>query len=148
MKNKSNKESPLDKINKQDMFGVPDNYFKDLPDIILRNTEKEISTEVKKLHYRERFRPALLVAASVLGLIIITYTGQKFLRAEKESNLISSLDAIEYIDFYSQDFGEELLLENINMDFLDSDPEINETDKIIEYLIENGIDDLTLYNEL
>jgi len=147
MKKKSSTESNLNQ-NSQNMFGVPDTYFKDLPDRILKSTETRISGEVRIIHSWERFRPALLVAASVLGFIIITYTGQKLFRAEKESNLISRLDAIEYIDFYSQEFGEELLLGNIDTDFYEDDMTINDTDEIIEYLIQEGIDDLTLYNEL
>ena len=148
MKNKSNTESPLDQANKQDMFGVPESYFRDLPGRILETVEIEIPDEVKSVRAWDRFKPVLLIAASVLGFIMITYTGQKLLRAEKESNLFSSLDVIEYIDYYSHEFGEELLLDNINMDVLESDLVKNETDEIIEYLIQEGIEELTIYNEL
>lgn len=148
MNNKSKIKSPVDLINKQDMFAVPENYFQDLPGRIFEKLETKISGEVKMISTWERIKPALLVAAAVIGFMIITYAGQKLLRTEKESNLISSLDAIEYIDYYSQEFGEELLLENIDMVLFADDSKINETDEIIEYLILEGIDELKLYNEL
>ncbi len=148
MKKKSKIESLPNQTNKQDMFGVPESYFSDLPGRILETIEAKIPGEEKSVRTWDRFKPALLVAASILGFLIITYTGQKLLRAEKESNLISSLDVIEYIDYYSLEFGEELLLNNIDMDVLDSDLAKNETDEIIEYLLQEGIEELTIYNEL
>lgn len=148
MQKKLKIESLPDKTNKQDVFGVPKNYFRDLSGRIIKSVDATISNEVKSVSAWDRFKPALLVAASVLGFVIITYTGQKLLRAEKESNLISSLDAIEYIDYYSHEFGEELLFDNIYMDVLESDLATNETDEIIAYLIQEGIEELTIYNEL
>jgi len=148
MTKKSKIESQPNQTNEQDMFGVPESYFRDLPGRVLETIEAKIPGEDKSVRAWDRFKPALLVAAAVLGFIILTYTGQKLFRAEKESNLISSLDAIEYIDYYSHEFGEELLLNNIDLDELGSDLVKNETDEIIEYLVQEGIDEFTLYNEL
>lgn len=147
-KKSKNTESLPDQASKQNMFDVPENYFQDLPGRILEAVETKIHGKDKSAGAWDRFKPAFLIAASVLGFMIISYTGLKLLRAEKESDFISSLDAIEYVGFYSHEFEEDLLLENIDMDETGTVLVLNETDEIIEYLIQEGIDDLTLYNEL
>jgi hypothetical protein len=138
--------SELDKVNKDEMFQVPRNYFKDLPGRIMKSVEADEESSAMLKNSWLRIRPVFLIAASVIGFIFISFVGIKFLLGDRKINTISNNEAIEYVDFYASDFDETLLIESID-ELEDLNQEISvQSEIIIDYLINEGIDDLTLYN--
>ena len=60
-------------IPEKNPFKVPDNYFEEVNRKIISATVG-IEQETKRISMYNRFRPYLLIAASVTGLILITYS--------------------------------------------------------------------------
>ena len=138
----------LQNLKKDDIFNVPKDYFNTLPDRVTDSIKvNEISN--KRLEFKSRkFLPALLIAASILGFLMIGYYSSNYIFNTRNESLISSNNAMEYIDFYAHDFDESIILENI-VEINENEQSINDqSETLIYYLLDEGIDELTLYNEL
>jgi hypothetical protein len=68
----------LNDIPGKNPFKVPDNYFEEVNRKIISVTSG-IDQKVRKVSVYNRFRTNLLIAASVAGLILISYTAIKLL---------------------------------------------------------------------
>ena len=62
-------------------------------------------------------------------------------------SVVSSNNALEYVDFYVEDFDESFIIENI-LEINGSENGEEDSSDIIHYLIDVGIDEFTLYKEL
>lgn len=129
------------------MFGVPGGYFDHLTDRVMEtvkshagNSEEYIINPAKPFIKR-----ALLIAASVAGFVIISYTGYKIIQRDQSKSLISRKVAYELVESLAQDFEENLLIDNIPATQSENK---TETDEMIGYLVDEGIDELTLMEAL
>ena len=72
----------LNDIPDKNPFKVPDNYFEEVNRKIISATSG-IEQEVKAVSTYNRFRTYLLIAASVAGFILISYTAVKLFTPDK-----------------------------------------------------------------
>lgn len=141
-------EFDLNKMKKEGMFHVPKDYFESLPDRIDDSIKAEEHTHSKIGKKPRKLWSALLVAASIIGFMMIGYYSINFLITNRGESMISSNNAIEYINFYSEDFDESFILENI-IETNDNEKDIDDSSEtLIYFLINEGIDEFTLYKEL
>lgn len=144
----ANKGSIFDKIENKSAYKVPDSYFDSLPEKVMDSIiTNEILSQTKK-HKLVKLKHIFAYAASIIGLIFISYLGINYLTSNRNNQFISENDAIEYLTFYSSDFDEASIIENIQETNKIISFKEDESESIIYYLMEEGIDELLLYNEL
>ena len=69
---------------------VPDNYFEEVNRKIISSTSG-YEQEVRKTGFYNRFRTSLLIAASVAGFILISYTAVKLLIPDNKKSQVSEV---------------------------------------------------------
>lgn len=128
-------------------FKVPENYFEEVNRKIISDISG-YNLKVKKIGLYNRFRPYLLIAASVTGLIILSYTAVKLLTPNKMNLPVSdvvydenSVQDINDIDIISL---EERIASMANSE---EEPDVNKTD-IIDYLLLENIEINDIYEQL
>ena len=137
----------LHNIKKEGMYNVPEGYFDKLPEKIADSIkESEISDALKQKKSR-KFWPTIFVAASILGFIMVGYYFLDHFNAKRLELVVSSNNALEYVDFYVEDFDESFIIDNI-LEINGSENGEEDSSEIIHYLINEGIDEFTLYKEL
>lgn len=137
----------LHNIKKKDLYNVPEGYFDKLPERIADSIkERELSDGLAQKRSRKLW-PALFVAASILGFIMIGYYFLNHFDGSRFESVVSSNNALEYVDFYVEDFDESFIIENI-LEKNGSENGEEDSSDIIHYLIDVGIDEFTLYKEL
>lgn len=129
------------KYKESEMFRVPENYFEEL-------TEKMTGiTEVKGKRPDQGFftiaRPHLMLAASMVLFVIISYATLKFLLPDIQNDE-AVYDSISITEYLAEEIDETTLLENIDLaDIFSIGSGITENDQykdeIIDYLIEENI---------
>ena len=144
-----NPGSIFDKIENKPAYKVPDKYFDNLPGKLMDSISTSEQTSQTKRQKIVKFKHLFSYAASFIGVIFISYLGINHLTSNRNNQFISENDAIEYLTFYSSDFDEASILENIqNIDLENQSAKADESESIILYLLEEGIDEIQLYNEL
>jgi hypothetical protein len=137
----------LKKIETKNPFKVPENYFEEANIKILSATTG-YSKEVKKTVVLNRFRPFLLIAASVTGFIILSYSAIKLLGPYKATNQLSDAISIEYSQPYLNDFDIITLEETASSLNLEAvGPDVSSKD-IIDYLLMENIEINDIYEQL
>lgn len=144
-----NPESIFNKLKKETPFKITDQYFDSLPGKIMDSVSSLNSHHSANKKKIIKLKHALAYAASFLGIIFLSYLATHYSGFQRNKNYISKNDAIEYVNFYTSDFDEVTIMENLpdkknENTFVNDD----ETESIITYLVKEGIDDFTLYNEL
>ncbi len=118
----ANKGSIFDKIENKSAYKVPERYFDSLPVRVMGSiaaSEKSSQTKKQKLL---KLKYVFAYAASIIGIIFISYMGINYLTSNRNNQLISENDALEYLTFYSSDFDEASIIENFQ-----------ETNKILSF---------------
>ena len=80
----------LSDIPDKNPFKVPDNYFEEVNRKIISATAG-FDQEVRKVKFYNRFRTRLLIAASVAGFILISYTAIKLFIPENKKSQVSEV---------------------------------------------------------
>ena len=143
-------EQELFGVNKNNPFRVPDNYFDNLPEKIQVNIharENAVSKPITRII--DYIKPHLALAAAILGFALIGYTGFRYLINKNSDSQIRNREIAEYIDFYSNDVDNTLimeLLEEQEQQFIETDEDLSE--EIINYLLNENIDIYTIANQL
>ena len=134
-------------INDKNPFKVPENYFEELNRKIISVTSGDHRVILKTDLY-SRFRPYLLVAASVAVLFILSYSAIKLTSRRKAEIQVSEVLYREYAESYMNDIDlyslEESAAEIIPFNEL---TEISDSD-IIDYLLLDNIDINEIYDQL
>jgi hypothetical protein len=137
----------LNDIPEKNPFKVPDNYFEEINRKIISVTSGS-DHEVRKISIYNRFRTSLLVAASVTGLIIISYTAIKLLTPDKRNSQVSVVlheinpdSCINDIDLSSLEEDASSLVLSVE------GPDVSKKD-IIDYLMLNNVDLNDIYEQL
>lgn len=137
----------LNDIPVKNPFKVPDNYFEEVNRKIISVTS-DSGNQVRKISIYNRFRTGLLIAASVTGLIIISYTAIKLLTHDRKDIQISEIIQEINPDTYINEIDISSLEENVSSLVLsDEVPEVSKKD-IIDYLILENIDLNDIYEHL
>ena len=82
----------LNDIPDKNPFKVPDNYFEEVNRKIISATSGS-DQESKKVSIYSRFRTSLLIAASVAGFIMLSYTAIKLLTPDRTNSQVSEVSA-------------------------------------------------------
>ena len=136
-----------DEIGKKNPFKVPENYFEEVNRKILTATTDKIG-ETRKITLFDRYKPYLMIAASVAGFIIISYTALKLFIPEKPEQQVAGLNYEEYPEMYLDDIDILTLEESAALlDLFEELPEVNNAD-IIDYLLLEDIELNKIYEQL
>jgi hypothetical protein len=128
-------------------FKVPENYFEEVNRKIISVTSG-LNQEVKKVGLYNRFRPYLLIAASVTGFILLSYTAVKLLTPDRINSQVSEIMYEMYPESYLNDIDILTLEENAaSLVLFEKGPEVNSTD-IIDYLLLENIEINDIYEQL
>lgn len=137
----------LNDIPQKNPFKVPDSYFEDVNRKIISATSG-YDQEVRKVSIYRRFRTNLLIAASVTGLIIISYSAIKLLTPDKRNLQVSEVlheinpdSYINDIDISSLEVDASSLLPS------EEGPDVSKND-IIDYLLLNNVEINDIYEHL
>ena len=140
--------SKLEKMKGKRSFTVPEQYFDTLPGRIsgiIKNHEAPSASPVRA----ERRLPVYLYAAAAFtGLLIVGYLSMRLFFDTNPQNELSQNEVIEYIEFYTDDFDESLVEENLESAWPGPEVSDEQKDAIITYLLNEGIDEQVLLNEL
>jgi hypothetical protein len=128
-------------------FKVPDNYFEEVNRKIISATVG-IEQETKKISMYNRFRPYLLIAASVTGLILITYSALTVFNNNRNSNKLSESYYNEDYQLYLNELDIATLEDNTaSLIQLEEGPDVSKSE-IIDYLLQENIEIEEIYEQL
>ena len=137
----------LNDIPRKNPFRVPDNYFEEVNRKIISVTSG-IDQEVRKVSIYNRFRTSLLIAASIAGLILISYTAIKLLTPVKINSQVSEVLLEINPDSYINDIDLSSLEEDASSLILyEEGPDVSKKD-IIDYLLNENVELNDIYEQL
>ena len=137
----------LNDIPRKNPFRVPDNYFEEVNRKIISVTSG-IDQEVRKVSIYNRFRTSLLIAASIAGLILISYTAIKLLTPVKINSQVSEVLLEINPDSYINDIDLSSLEEDASSLILyEEGPDVSKKD-IIDYLLSENVELNDIYEQL
>ena len=145
MKKQIHSNTKMEEIPKDGMFKVPDGYFENLTDRVMK-VAKTGPIEARTARINPYFSRRLLrVAAAIAGFIILSFAGYHIFHKTHNSVLLSQTDAYNIAVSYATEFDENTLI--INM--LESEQASNsESEAVINFLVDEDIDEITLLQEL
>ena len=137
----------LKEIPDKSPFKVPENYFEEINRKIIAVTTGD-EHEVRKVSISDRFRTAFLVAASIAGLILISYTAVKlFIPRGTNSHVSETLQNIS-TETYINDIDISSLEEDASsLNLSDDGPDVT-SKEIIDYLLLENIELNEIYEQL
>src|SRR5450759_4847084 len=92
----------LNEIPDKNPFKVPENYFEEVNRKIISATSG-YNREVRKIGLYNKFRPYFLIAASVTGFILLSYSAVKLLTHDRINSQVSEVMYEEYPESYIND---------------------------------------------
>jgi len=143
MKAKENIPQEIPGMSRKIPFGVPDNYFDELPS---RIQEKLPETTTVSISWNYPVRRGLALAAMFIGLVTVGYFGLKMILNGQDARMLTKDEVSTAIEYFGYEFDDDMLMAAI----VESDIDIglqdidNETDVIIEFLSSDEID----FNEI
>lgn len=135
-------------------FQVPDGYFDGFPERMHSRLHSEMSEIPEKSVFRELIIPRLALAASFIGLMVISYTGIRFLVNQQDYHKrVLPIEMADLTEFSVDDLDETALYDLYNETSLADSETVsresnNKTDEMIEYLLLQGDDIVVLMQEL
>ena len=136
----------LNKIADKQPFKVPKNYFEEVNRKIISATSG-YNQEVKKIGLYPRLKPYFMIAASVTGFIILSYSAIKLFAPEKQNTQIAEFLYEDYPEMYINDIDILSLEESAaSLDLFEELPEVNNSD-IIDYLLLENIEINDIYEQ-
>ena len=137
----------LSDIPDKNPFRVPDNYFEEVNRKIISSTSG-YDQEIRKAGFYNRFRTSLLIAASVAGFILISYTAVKLLIPDNKKSQVSEVLSEINPDSYINDIDISSLEEDASSFIAPgTGPEVSKKD-IIDYLLFENIEVNDIYEHL
>jgi hypothetical protein len=145
-----------DDISKNNPFKVPDNYFEEVNRKIISATAgvDETITEargeesVRKISLYHRFRTSILIAASLAGFIIISYSALRLFVPGSSDSQVSEVLLYMNQDSLINDIDISSLEEDASALLLSDDgPDVSKND-IIDYLMLENIELNDIYEQL
>jgi hypothetical protein len=136
----------LNEIPGKNPFKVPDNYFEEVNRKIISETART-DHDIKKVSFFSRYRNNLLIAASVTGFILLTYTGIKVFSHSDRNTKVSEI---------LNDINPDSFMNDIDISSLESEttilpsqagPDVSKKE-IIDYLLLENIELSDIYEQL
>jgi hypothetical protein len=148
MKDLINNEDLKLKANRQLPFTVPNGYFEMLPERIQDFCTKP-QQQKPYMVFLQTVRTQLALAAGFAALVVLGYAGYFYIqRPEAPTQNLTNNDYIEIVSKRISDYDETQLVDaggiNTNIDTLKH----NKSDQMIQYLLEDNIDYVTLMEQL
>ena len=137
----------LENIPDKSPFRVPEKYFEEVNRKILSATTGS-EDETRNISSFHRFRPYLLIAASVTAFLIISYVAVRLLSPSENKNHLSELIREYPQEIYINDIDMYLLEENASELSLPMEISGIEKSDIIEYLLLENIEISDIYDKL
>jgi hypothetical protein len=137
----------LNDIPGKNPFKVPDNYFEEVNRKII-STTSGAEQEVRKISIYNRFRTRLLIAASVAGFILISYSAVKLLTHEKVNSEVAEVLHGVSTESYINDLDISSIEEDASSLVLQEEgPDVSKKD-LIDYLLRENIEISDIYEQL
>jgi hypothetical protein len=137
----------INNIPNKNPFKVPDNYFDEVNRKII-SAVSGINTEEKKISIYNRFRTSILVAASIAGIIIISYSAAKLLTHKNVNSEVAEVLHEVSTESFIYDIDISALEEDASKLVLQEEgPDVSKND-IIDYLLKENIDISDIYEQL
>lgn len=134
-------------ISDKNPFKIPENYFEVVNRKIIAST-MGFSSEQEKTGLYRKLRPYLAVAASVIVLIILSYTAIHIFSSGYDKSALPEITLNEFSDKYLNDIDNLTLEENAGIIEPDmAHIEFSSSD-IIDYLVLENIDVNEIYERL
>jgi hypothetical protein len=136
----------LDEIPQKNSFKVPENYFDELNARIIASTAG-IEPVKLKVVYKKRFS-LLAVAASIAGIVLLSYAGYRILSPAQESSRLAEIVNGENIELFMNDLDISLIEQNAPP--VDARPDASEvsSSEIVDYLLRENVDLNDIYERL
>lgn len=143
MKAKENIPEEFPGMSRTNPFGVPDNYFSELPS---RIQERLSETPTIARSWGYPVRRSLAMAAMFIGLLTVGYFGLKMIFNRQDTRMLSGDEVSTAIEYFGYEFDDDMLIAAIVESDIDIDPQDSDYDSetIIEYLSNEEID----FNEI
>jgi hypothetical protein len=136
-----------DNIPEKNPFKVPDNYFEEVNRKIISATTG-IDKEMKVVSIYSRLRTSLLIAASVTGLILLSFAAIKLLTPVRPYSQVSEVLKEMSPDSYINDIDLQSLEEDASSLVLSEEgPDVSKKD-IIDYLLNENVEINDIYAQL
>lgn len=126
-------------------FRVPDNYFAEVNQKIIHATSAD--KKFAKPTVFDRSRTRLLVAASVIGFILLSYSALRILSSSKSEQQASAIMNGINIETFINDIDISTLEENASSLLSEQVPDVPHKD-IIDYLLLENIELTDIYAKL
>jgi hypothetical protein len=137
----------LNDIPGKNPFKVPDNYFDEVNRKIITATSG-IKPVERKISVYNRFRASILVAASVVGFILISYVAVKLFTQKNVNSEVSEVLHGINTESYINDIDLSTIEEDASsMVLQDEGPDVSKKD-IIDYLLKENIEISDIYEQL
>src|ERR1035437_2996779 len=137
----------LNDIPPKNPFKVPDNYF-DVVNRKIISATSDIEPEIRKISIYNTFRTSILIAASVAGLIIISYTAVRLFYSDRSNSSVSEVlheinpdSLINEVDISSLEESASSLM------VPQEGPDVSKKD-IIDYLLLENVEINDIYERL
>lgn len=143
MKAKENIPEEIPEMSRKIPFGVPDNYFDELPSRIQERLSETPTVSISRI---SPVRRSLALAAMFIGLVTVGYFGMKMILNGQDARMLSGEEISTAIEYFGYQFDDDMLIAAIIESDITFDPQDidNETDAIIEFLSSEEID----FNEI
>ena len=145
-----------DDISKKNPFKVPDNYFEEINRKIISATagvdesiiKSNSDNNIRKIGLYHRFRTSILIAASIAGFIVISYSALKLFAPLNSGSQVSEVLFNMNQDSLINDIDISSLEEDASSLLLSDDgPDVSKND-IIDYLMLENIELNDIYEQL
>ena len=137
----------LDEIPGKNPFKVPEKYFEEVNRKILSDA-REFNHEAQSAGFPERLRSFLAIAATVTGLLFLTYAGVKLLAPEAINPQVSAVVSQKDNDSYINDIDLLTLEENSATFDITREVPVVSSNEIIDYLMLEDIEISDIYEQL
>ena len=137
----------LNDIPPKNPFKVPDNYF-DVVNRKIISATSDIEPEVRKISIYNRFRTSILIAASIAGFIIISYSAVRLFYSYRSNSSVSEVLHEINPDSLIYDVDISLLEESASSLIVPQEgPDVSKKD-IIDYLLLENVEINDIYERL
>lgn len=137
----------LNEISNKNPFKVPENYFEEFNRRITNSTSG-LPGNVRKIRLYDRFKPYLLLAASVAILVFLSFAAIKLLRPENNQMQLSEVMNSDFSESVISEFDLSALEENAAaLVMTEEAPNVSKSD-IIDCLLQENIEISDIYERL
>jgi hypothetical protein len=146
MKELENNNESFSHVGNKIPFTVPSDYFEKLP-MRIQNLCISQPKEGAIVPFFQIIRSQLALASGFVLLVIIAFAGYYYIQPQKHSVILSNDDYIEIVNKQIYDYDEGHLLNAVKNPINNLSPKDDLTDEMIQYLLQENIDYVTLMEQ-